>query len=160
MARLDVGHMKPAPMETADIAPTLRQQLILAQVRIMELEDARDELASRLAQVDHTLTEMQSMVQNRITERDHLVSQNFELETQLNNARLQLAELNRSLQQWQLRESELRKTLTQNERKSAEQQALINNQESQLHILKTSRSWRWTAPLRSLERLFRRTPRE
>lgn len=160
MARLDVGLMKPAPMETADIAQTFRQQLILAQVRIMELEDARDELASRLAQVDQTLTEMQSMIQTRISERDRLTAQNSELEAQLSSARLQLAELDHSLQRSQARESELRKTLAQNEATSAERQACINKQEVQLHALRISRSWRWTAPLRSLERLFRRTPRE
>lgn len=152
--------MKPAPMETADIAQQLRQQLILAQVRIMELEDASHDLASRLTQVDQTLTEMQSIVQNRITERDRLSVQNSELESQLNDARLQLVEINHSIQQSQARESELRKTLAHTENTSAERQARIGNQEVQLHALKTSRSWRWTAPLRSLERLFRRPPRE
>ena len=42
--------MKPAPAEsTAELLHRVRQQLILSQVRIMELEDERDELAPRLA---------------------------------------------------------------------------------------------------------------
>ena len=36
--------MTPDPAEPADLVQKLRQQMILAQVRIMELEDERDEL--------------------------------------------------------------------------------------------------------------------
>lgn len=147
-------------METADIAQQLRQQLILAQVRIMELEDARDELASQLAQANRTLTEMQSMVHDRIIERDRLAGQNSQLEAQLSSERQQLGEIRLSFIQLQARESQLQKTLARNEITGAERQARINELEAGLHGIKSSRSWRLTAPLRSLERLFRRTPRE
>lgn len=152
--------MKPATTETADIVPHLRQQLILAQVRIMELEDTRDELNSRLAQIDRTLTEMQSIVQDRIAERDHLANQSLELETQLGFAHEQMGETTTSLLQSQAQMSDLQKTLAQIENTSAEHQNRVRELEILLRTLKSSRSWRWTAPLRSLERLFRRTPRE
>jgi hypothetical protein len=147
-------------METADIAQQLRQQLILAQVRIMELEDARDELASKLEQADRTLTELQSMVQDRIAERDRQAGKSSEFETQLNGERQLLGEIRLSLIQLQARESELQKTLARRENTATERQARIDELEARLRAVKSSRSWRWTALLRSLERLFRRTPRE
>ncbi len=152
--------MKPATTETADIVPHLRQQLILAQVRIMELEDTRDELTSRLAQIDRTLTEMQSIVQDRIAERDLLANHNVDLETHLGAARQQLDDSTASLLQSRARESDLQKMLAQSENTSAGHQSRIGEMEILLRALKNSRSWRWTAPLRSLERLFRRAPRE
>jgi chromosome segregation ATPase len=152
--------MKPATTETADIVPHLRQQLILAQVRIMELEDTRDELTSRLARIDRTLTEMQSIVQDRIAECDVLARQRMDLETQLGVARQQLGDSAASLLQSRARESDLQKTLAQIEQVSAGHQGRVGELEVLLRTLKNSRSWRWTAPLRSLERLFRRAPRE
>lgn len=152
--------MKPATTETADIVPHLRQQLILAQVRIMELEDTRDELTSRLARIDRTLTEMQSIVQDRIAERELLASQRLDLETKLGVARQHLDDSTASLLQSRARQSELQNTLAQMEQVSVGRQRRVGELEMLLRTLKNSRSWRWTAPLRSLERLFRRTPRE
>ncbi|MEO6992920.1 MAG: hypothetical protein ABI273_04795, partial [Lacunisphaera sp.] len=146
--------------ETADLVPHLRQQLILAQVRIMELEDTRDELISRLAQINRTLTEMQSIVQDRIAERDVLANQSLDLETHLGAARQQLDDSTTSLLQSRARESDLQKMLARIENTSAGHQGRVGELEILLRTLKDSRSWRWTAPLRSLERLFRRTPRE
>jgi hypothetical protein len=153
--------MKPAPSETqAEILHRVRQQLILAQVRIMELEDGRDELISRLARLDRTLTEMQSIAQERIAERDHQARLAVDLEKQSELLRQQLGETHQSLHQSQTGVVELQSTLERSERSATEHQVLVADLTAQLRALKTSRSWRWTAPLRSLERLFRRSSRE
>ncbi|MEO6994558.1 MAG: hypothetical protein ABI273_13080 [Lacunisphaera sp.] len=46
--------MNPAPMEMTEILHRVRQQLILAQVRIMESEDGRDENAAKREDVGKT----------------------------------------------------------------------------------------------------------
>ena len=56
--------MTPAPTETAELINRLRQQLILAQVRIMELEDDRDRLAARLREVEALLAADDIAVRN------------------------------------------------------------------------------------------------
>ena len=47
--------MKPDQPDPAEVLHRVRQQLILAQVRIMELEDVRDETGARLGNSDHLL---------------------------------------------------------------------------------------------------------
>src|SRR5207244_4113651 len=53
--------MKSDPPAPTDLLALLRQQLLLAQVRLMELEDERDELAPRLAEADALLAAAQSL---------------------------------------------------------------------------------------------------
>jgi hypothetical protein len=55
--------MTPAPSETAELIIRLRQQLILAQVRIMELEDEHDRLAPRLAEIEGLLAAAQRLAE-------------------------------------------------------------------------------------------------
>lgn len=66
--------MKPDPAAPADQLNVLRQQLILAQVRIMELEDARDELAPRLADLERLLAGAQALADAKLGESAHLAT--------------------------------------------------------------------------------------
>ena len=63
--------MKPAHPEPVEILQRVRQQLILAQVRIMELEDARDETGSRLAEREELLRSAQAMADQKLDEAAH-----------------------------------------------------------------------------------------
>ncbi|HEX2862199.1 MAG TPA: hypothetical protein VHN79_11190 [Lacunisphaera sp.] len=64
--------MKPDPAAPADQLNLLRQQLILAQVRIMELEDTRDELAPKLASAEKLLASAQTLADRKADESAHL----------------------------------------------------------------------------------------
>src|SRR3954471_1587375 len=64
--------MTPAPSETAELITRLRQQLILAQVRIMELEDERDQLSPKLAEIENLLAAAQNLADRKTDEAAHL----------------------------------------------------------------------------------------
>ena len=73
--------MKPAPAEsTAELLHRVRQQLILSQVRIMELEDERDELAPQLAATAKLLTAAQTLADQKIEEAGHLETVRVKIE--------------------------------------------------------------------------------
>lgn len=74
--------MKNDPVEPAVPLNLLRQQLILAQVRIMELEDVRDELAPKLADTEALLTSAQTLADKKSEESAHLSKTLAELQTQ------------------------------------------------------------------------------
>jgi len=135
--------MKPASPEPADLVPRLRQQLILAQVRIMELEDIRETLAPRLAELEKLLAQAQTLADLKTGEAAHLTR--VLADTQAHAAHLQgmgvkLAE-DLSAVAAKLEQREIR--LTQLE-------ATVRELESGLAAIKSSRSWRWTAWLRTL----------
>ncbi|MBP7481691.1 MAG: hypothetical protein KA788_04075, partial [Lacunisphaera sp.] len=52
----------------ADPILLLRQQLILAQVRLMELEDIRDELTPQLAEAEQLLVAAQTLADQKSDE--------------------------------------------------------------------------------------------
>lgn len=172
------------PMQSADHNALLRQQLILAQVRIMELEDVRDDLTPRLATVEQLLSQCQKMADQKIGEiarlnqvRDDLQAQ-FEhmrhmqhvTNTALEETRGQLADCEKDLQSEKQIQSDLliqlghannqlQDTLTRLQQTHVEinrQQARIAQLDAERTAMKTSRSWRWTAWLRSFERTFSR----
>lgn len=70
-------------MDTSDDLQRLRQQLILAQVRIMELEDVRDELSPKLEQTESLLVAGQALADQKMDEAGHLARVQAELESQL-----------------------------------------------------------------------------
>ena len=191
--------MKPAPAEsTAELLHRVRQQLILSQVRIMELEDERDELAPQLAATATLLTAAQTLADQKIDEASHLETvrvkiEKFRAELQENHDYLRHMQhvtneaLNATRGQLATSEataSELRRQLSENDTRlatrefdlSQNQAALteLQNQFAQLRTattterlareqrlaqldqetrgLQASRSWRWTAWLRALER--------
>jgi len=191
--------MKPAPAEsTAELLHRVRQQLILSQVRIMELEDERDELAPRLAATATLLTAAQTLADQKIEEAGHLETvrvkiEKFRAELQQNHDHLRHMQhvtneaLNATRGQLATSEAtagELQRQLTENSTQLAAREfdlsqhqtalAELQNQFDQLrtattterlareqHLaqldeaarrLQASRSWRWTAWLRALER--------
>ena len=182
--------MKPDSKEPADLTPLLRQQLILAQVRIMELEDTRDELVPRLAEMEKLLATAQTLAEDKAGEAAHLekVRANLQAEFEhmrhmqhvtneaLNSARVEIGGYT-SRQVALLSEVEhlqiLIGQLAASERRhiaaiaelnasrealrgeSAERLARINQLGIEQRFLKSSRSWRWTAWLRSIERAFK-----
>jgi chromosome segregation ATPase len=179
--------MKPDPAVPADQLNLLRQQLILAQVRIMELEDARDELAPRLAGLEPLLTAAQDLADRKLDEAAHLEKVRADLQGQFEHMRHMQHVTNVALtasraetaalaarEQLLLSEVENLHTLTRQlaesgrqqleriatleaglrsaQAESAARQERLVQLDSEQRALRSSRSWRWTAWLRSLER--------
>jgi chromosome segregation ATPase len=181
--------MKPDPAVPADQLNLLRQQLILAQVRIMELEDTRDELQPRLAGLDTLMVAAQGLADQKLAEAAHLEKVRADLQAQfehmrhmqhvtneaLNASRAEAAALF-SREQALLSEVENLHALTQQladtgraqlkkissletnlrnaQAESATRQERITQLDAEQRAMKSSRSWRWTALIRSLERSF------
>lgn len=135
--------MKSAPSQSSDLVLRLRQQLILAQVRIMELEDARDTLAPRLTELEGLLSGAQSLADRKLEETAHL-------EKILAEARQQSGQLRQLQQQMDAAIAEARAALAEATGKLTRSQDALTRLEAELGTLKSSRSWRWTAWLRRL----------
>ena len=182
--------MKPDSQAPSDLLPLLRQQLLLAQVRIMELEDARDELAPRLQETSALLAAAQALVEQKVDEAAHLEQVRVDLQvqfdylrhtqhvtnealeavraeqvTQLNRQTALLAEIEdqqslvRQLSEadaaHRARAAEQAAALSGLRNENTAQTARIAELDAEQRALKASRSWRWTAWLRSIERFFR-----
>ncbi|MBP6506160.1 MAG: hypothetical protein KA257_01235 [Opitutaceae bacterium] len=135
--------MKSAEPEPADLVPRLRQQLILAQVRVMELEDVRENLTPQLAELENLLRAAQLLADQKTDEATHLTK--VLGETQSHAA--QLGQLQVKLAQ------DLAAAITQLEQRETSIQQLdaaSRQLEAELQAMKSSRSWRWTAWLRRL----------
>lgn len=117
--------MKTDPVEPADLLNLLRQQLILAQVRIMELDDLRDELADKLTDTEALLTAAQKLADSKSEEAGHLANTLSGLQAQyehlrhmqhvtneaLNETRRQLAEITAQLADVRLQGEQQRKEI-------------------------------------------------
>ena len=142
--------MKPVPAEPPDLVPRLRQQLILAQVRIMELEDERDGLRPRLAELEQLLSAAQTLADRKLDEATHL-------EMVLGGRTTQCDHLQEALKQAAHEITTVRTILSDSAAGLAQQQeslagleAALRRAEADLSAVKSSRSWRWTAWLRAL----------
>ncbi len=135
--------MKSAPSEPSDLVLRLRQQLILAQVRIMELEDARDTLAPRWGELEQLLQAAQNLADRKTDETTHL-------EQVLAEAGQQSGQLQQLHQQLDTALVETRAALAEATAMLTRSQNTSARLESELRALKASRSWRWTAWLRRL----------
>lgn len=172
--------MKPAPPDSAELLNRVRQQLILAQVRIMELEDARDELAPRLAATEKLLAQAQTIADAKLDESAHLEKVRADLQAQfehmrhmqhvtneaLQATRDQLATATATLQTLTTslgtaqseaahhaqKAAALERDLVAATANLAARQARLEALAGDLHATKSSRSWRWTSWLRALER--------
>ncbi|MDB6166992.1 MAG: hypothetical protein JWQ83_2132 [Lacunisphaera sp.] len=172
--------MKPAPPETAELLQRVRQQLILAQVRLMELEDARDELAPKLAGTEQLLAAAQSLADQKIDEAAHLAKVSAELQEQyehlrhiqhvtneaLNETRSHLTAASASTGQLQQemvglsdqatqlysRLDRVALELAESHSTAATRLDRLNQLDAELRAMKATRSWRWTAWLRRLGR--------
>lgn len=181
--------MKPDSAAPADQLNLLRQQLILAQVRIMELEDARDELAPQLTGLQLLLGAAQTLTDAKLAEADHLAKTLAGLQAQSDHLRHMQHVTNEALtvarneaavlagreknllaevenlqiligQQAAASREQLEKIssleagLGAAGAEAARRLQRINQLDAEQRTLKASRSWRWTAWLRSLERTF------
>jgi chromosome segregation ATPase len=179
--------MKSAPPETRELLLRLREQLILAQVRIMELEDQRDELTPQVATLEGHLTEAQGLADRTLEENTHLRRVHDDDQAQLQHQRHlvhvaheALAETRRQLGEAESALADLRRqhagltsqydqlatrldSTTAEARQLAteldasrlwadQQAARIQQLDAERQAMRASRSWRWTAWLRALER--------
>lgn len=135
--------MKPVPSEPSDLVNRLRQQLILAQVRIMELEDARDTLAPRLAELEQLLQAAQNLADRKTDETTHL-------EKVLAEARQQSGQLRQLQQAMDNGLVEARAALAEANGSLTKRDETMAQLEKELRRIRASRSWRWTAWLRAL----------
>ena len=170
--------MNPAPAETAEILHRVRQQLILAQVRIMELEDGRDEQAGKLEDNERLLTAAQILADQKIAEASHLESIRSDLqaqfehmrhmqhvtnealnlsreqlvstEQQLDHAHQEAITLNEQIVALNERIGRLSGELNESQSTATRRSAQITQLQSEIETIKATRSWRWTAWLRSI----------
>jgi hypothetical protein len=183
--------MKSDSQTPADLANLLRQQLILAQVRIMELEDRHEEIERQLAETENLLRSAQDLADQKIDEAGHLEKVRIDLRAQFEHVRHMQHVTNEALEatRVQLRTGESSLASERNHSASLQQQLAGETETSrklasrleefirklddltslaaalqhrleivdaEMHAMKSSRSWRWTAWLRSLERMFHR----
>ena len=104
--------MKPAPPETAEILHRVRQQVLLAQARIMELEDARDELAAKLAGVEKLLAAIQSLADGKTGEAGHLAKTLAEMQGHYENLRHAQHVTNEALEETRRQLAQAREQIT------------------------------------------------
>lgn len=144
--------MNPALPDPAEILPRVRQQLILAQVRIMELEDARDEVASRLEANDQLLQAAQSLTDQKLAEAANAERTRADLQTQFAELQRLLHATNEALVTAQGQLTDATTKLESQGREAAARQGRIEQLDAELRRIKSSRSWRWTAWLRGMGR--------
>jgi chromosome segregation ATPase len=158
----------PSEIHSGDTDP-LRRELILAQVQLMELEDARDDLQTQLAAAHALLTETQCLADEALRERDRAAGENAALlaerekltaaEAVLRNelaaARAEIAARGARLDELaqNLATQEQANTVVSATARTASER--VAQLEAERQTMKGSRSWRWTAPLRALERALR-----
>ena len=142
--------MKPDPTEPPDLVNRLRQQLILAQVRIMELEDARDSQTPRLIELEQLLHAAQDLADRKLDEAAHLEKILADIQTHLERLHQQQVQANRDFEATCA-------ALAQSEAQLAADNATVRQLVAdllklnvELAAIKASRSWRWTAWLRAL----------
>lgn len=176
--------MSSAPAQPPDQVALLRQQVILAQVRIMELEDAHLELAARRDQLDHLLREAQMHADEQAEACAHLEGVQGELQQQLTHlrhvqhvtqaaleaTRVQLAAAEQAKRAGDETSARLQAEIAERNveardlarsreaaRADAERHARrIAELDAERQAMQASRSWRWTAWIRAMERRFRR----
>ena len=198
--------MKPRPPDDpAELLQRLREQLILAQVRIMELEDTRDELTPRLAETMALLKGAQSLADEKVDALAHLEKVHADLQAQfqhmrhmqhvtneaLNETRRQFADTAARLQQaelqgreWAAQNGDLRQKLGAVETRAAQlgeslqrldercrqlgrdlveanttaavRLQRVEQLDAEIRAMKASRSWRWSKPIRAIERWLAR----
>lgn len=149
--------MTPAVPEPADLINRLRQQLILAQVRIMELEDARDTLAPKLSELEALLRTAQQLADQKLDEADHAARVLAEaqahataLDQQLAHAARDLAGQSAALAGHTATITRLETDLSSTRAELDAERARLADTAARLARVTASRSWRWTAWLRAL----------
>lgn len=185
------------PKET--VVTDLQRELVLAQVRILELEDIRDDAKTRISELDRILAELQAKAdqalgdfdhlqgvhQQMLAHRDHLQhllhlsekaleeirgeaqrlaaalaaagKRETDLHAQISRLEIRSAELAAQITQLEERGRDLDRQLAELSAVAATRLDRLNQLDAEVRAMKASRSWRWTKPLRSVERFFRRS---
>ena len=133
--------MKPAQPDPAEILLRVRQQLILAQVRIMELEDARDDIATKLDASSQLLKAAQLLADQKVDEAAHGEKVRADLQKQTDGLKQVQRTTQDALDAERVR---LRETVAS----AAAHQLRETQLEAELLRVKKTRCWRWTAWLR------------
>jgi hypothetical protein len=157
--------MNPASPDNSELPATVRRQLVLAQVRLLELTDAREALATEVAQVQRILGEAQAIANESAAGRDHLAQVNARLEDHARQLQARLGALQAELD---ARRAEHRQgleqlaatsaALTRAEQTAADRLRQATALQNQVRAMQATRSWRWTAPLRALGDRLRGSP--
>jgi|GEM_PF-4518397 len=151
----------PLPTDSSPASTeTLRRQLILAQVQLMELEDVRDELQSRLAAANDLLAQTQTLADRSLQDRERLAA---DLQERLSTQQAATESLRSELSAALGRESAqaarvatLEPQLASTTATAIARQERIVQLEAERRAMRSAWSWRCTAPLRSLGRLLHR----
>jgi chromosome segregation ATPase len=146
--------MKRDLPEPADRTKALREQLVLAQVRLMELEDERDAALARIAGVEKLLRQAQALADTAESERSRAQAETAAHASALELAQTELAATKAQLEQTLAVLHDTEAALGQSRRACDEHRRTGRHAEEALARLHASRSWRWTAWLRQLEKLF------
>jgi len=174
--------MKPAPPDPAETLHRVRQQLILAQVRIMELEDLRDEIAGKMGNAESLLVAAQTLADQKLDEARHLDKVRGDLQAQyehmrhmqhitneaLNQTRAQadageqqrrqleldIIKLQARIAQLSTTADSLDHTLRDTQNLAKDQSIQIARLENELKTIRATRSSRWTEWLRTLASKF------
>lgn len=177
--------------ETTTLAGVQRE-LILAQITLQELEDAREELMTKAASAERLQRDTQAQADRALADFDHLDRVHRELLAHRDHLQHVLHVTNEALTatraELQVREQELQAARAElaatqahaaeltahlrgardeigrlemalrDQTATAEQRAArIQQLDSELRHMKASRSWRWSAWLRSIERALHRS---
>ena len=142
--------MKPVPPESSDPVALLRQQLILAQVRIMELEDVRDGLTPRLAGLEQLLQATQTLADQKIDEAVHLGKVLADLQAHCDNLLRTQQQTGDELAATRAALADSAARITQRDETIVRLGVTLRQLEAELSVIRSSRSWRWTAWLRAL----------
>jgi chromosome segregation ATPase len=122
----------------------LRQQLILAQVRIMEMEDQNTSFSEQITENETLLKSAQQLADTKLDEVRHLTGVLATAQSQIEHQQQQQHALQQSLAETQAALASIQDRL-----RVAEQAAL--SAENELARIKSSRLWRWTRWLRQPE---------
>lgn len=142
--------MKPDSPEPAELQHRVRQQLILAQVRIMELEDARAELAAKLAEAGQLQRATQALADRKLDEAAHLEKVLADIQTHLERLHQQQVQANRDFEATCAALAQSEAQLAAGNTTVRQLVADLLKLNVELAAIKSSRSWRWTAWLRAL----------
>jgi hypothetical protein len=132
----------------------MRQKLVLAQVQLLELTDAREGLLSRVEQSELALSALQSLTDQALADQQQTKKIADALKAEIHQLTELLSASRLAEQNAQVRISELSAILERAGQTAAALLVQVSELEAINRQLKSSRSWRWTAPLRSIERFF------
>lgn len=153
----------PAPRdEPVENLSLLQKQLILAQVQILELEDVQDELRTEIGQRAKILAELQVLADRALAESREAHITEAAAQQALNASREAQQALQATVESLRQETENMNRGITQLQNALSETNTAVATRaeriatlDRELGQMKSSRSWRWTAPLRSIGRLFR-----